>query len=185
MTLTPEVKNDYNTLFDTLEQTGFHQELDSYVARINENKQRYQTVSLSTGVPWFFIAIIHAMECSLSFKQHLHNGDPLTARTVNEPVGRPKAGNPPFDWEYSAVDALKYDGLDNWHDWSVEGMLYKLEAFNGWGYRSRHVNTPYLWSGTQHYVKGKFESDRVYNPILVSKQIGAAILLKQFYNDIK
>jgi len=39
-----------------------------------------------------------------SFKLHLHNGDPLTARTVNVPKGRPKTGQPPFAWGISAKD---------------------------------------------------------------------------------
>jgi lysozyme family protein len=185
MTFTDDLKNEYNTLFDTLKITGFGQEINSYVARINENKERYQEVSLQTGVPWYFIAVIHAMECSLSFNQHLHNGDSLKERTHQVPAGRPKTGNPPFTWEYSAVDALAYDNLTTWHDWSIEGMLYKLEAYNGWGYRSHGINSPYLWSGTQHYTKGKYGSDGHYNPELVSKQVGAAVLLKQFYNDLK
>jgi len=179
------VKNDYNTLFDTLKITKFDQEINSYKARIEAGKSRYEIVSKATGIPWYVIGIIHALECSLSFKQHLHNGDPLTARTVQVPAGRPKVGNPPFDWEYSAIDALKYDGLDTWKDWSVEGTLYKFETFNGTGYRNKGINSPYLWSGSQHYTKGKYGSDGKYDPNLVSKQVGAAVLLKQFYNNLK
>lgn len=185
MNLTENLKYEYNTFFDTLKQTAFVQELPSYVARISAGKERYKTVELATNVPWYFIGIIHALECSLNFKQHLHNGDSLKARTVQVPAGRPKVGNPPFEWEYSAIDALEYDNLSTWKDWSVEGMLYKLEAYNGWGYRTKRINSPYLWSGSQYYTKGKYAADGVYEPNLVSKQIGAALLLKQFYNDIK
>lgn len=184
-TFNDDTKKAYNFMFDSLQIKNFRQELTSYVTRINGNKQRYQTVSSATGVPWFFIAVIHALECSLSFNQHLHNGDPLSARTVQVPKGRPVIGEPPFTWEYSAKDALAYDGLTDWKDWSVEGMLFSLEAYNGWGYRNKGINSPYLWSGTQFYTKGKYGEDGKYDPNLVSKQIGAAILLKQFYNDLK
>lgn len=180
-----DTKKAYNFLFDNLQVQKFQMELKSYVARINANKERYEAVEKETGVPWFFVAVIHALECSLSFNQHLHNGDPLSARTVQVPKGRPKIGEPPFTWEYSAKDALEYDGLTDWKDWTVEGMLFELEAYNGWGYRTKGINSPYLWSGTQFYTKGKYGSDDKYDANLVSQQIGAAILLKQFYNDLK
>ena len=48
----------------------------------------------------------------------------------------------------------------------------------GFGYRSRDVATPYLWSYSQHYTKGRFVADHVFNPNAVSKQAGAAVLLK-------
>jgi lysozyme family protein len=41
------------------------------------------------------------------------------------------------------------------------------------------VATPYLWSYSDHYDKGKFVADGKYNPDAVSKQVGAAILLKE------
>jgi lysozyme family protein len=58
-------------------------------------------------------------------------------------------------------------------------MLYRFEANNGFGYRKRSVATPYLWSYSDHYDKGKFVADGKYNPDAVSKQVGAAILLKE------
>jgi lysozyme family protein len=67
-----------------------------------------------------------------NFNRHLHNGDPLTSRTVHVPAGRPKSGTPPFTWEQSAVDALAYDGLTQVTDWSIEHVAYVFENFNGW-----------------------------------------------------
>ena len=57
-------------------------------------------------------------------------------------------------------------------------MLFKLEANNGFGYRRKGINTPYLWSFTNHYRKGKYIADGKYSTEAVSKQVGAAILLK-------
>ena len=145
------------------------------------NKPRYLDVSADTGVPWFVVGLIHKMECSHwpRFDQHLHNGDPLTARTRLVPRGRPKSGSPPFTFEESAIDALKYDGLDAVGDWSsVERVAYELEKFNGFGYRKFGVPTPYLWSFTNRYAHGKFVSDGQYDPSAVSEQSGAMAVLK-------
>src|SRR5690606_7467709 len=95
------------------------------------NKSRYKAVEAASGVPWHFIAVVHNMESSQRFDRHLHNGDPLTARTVQVPKGRPQTGNPPFTWEASATDALAFEGLGAGTDWSLAGTLYRLEAYNG------------------------------------------------------
>ena len=58
-------------------------------------------------------------------------------------------------------------------------MLYRFEANNGMGYRKRSVATPYLWSFTNHYDKGKFVADGKYDAEAISKQVGAAVLLKE------
>jgi hypothetical protein len=64
--------------------------------------------------------------------------------------------------------------------WNLPVILFKLEGFNGFGYRTKHpdVLTPYLWSFTNHYTKGKFTSDGKFDPNAVSKQCGAAAILK-------
>jgi len=118
------------------------------------------------------------MECAFRTTTHLHNGDPLTARTVHVPAGRPVVGNPPFTWEQSAIDALQYQGLTKWTDWSLSGVLFKIEAYNGFGYRKHGIQTPYLWGGSQHYISGKFASDGQWAPNLTSKQTGAGVILK-------
>ena len=72
-------------------------------------------------------------------------------------------------------------GLNKWTDWSVPGLLYKLEGYNGFGYRNKHpeVLSPYLWSFSNHYSKGKFVADGTWSPVAVSKQCGAAVLLRR------
>jgi hypothetical protein len=121
------------------------------------------------------------MEASLVFTAHLHNGDPLTARTIHVPSGRPLTGQPPFTWEESATDALSFSHKAEWHDWSIPGILYQLEAYNGFGYRTRHpgVLTPYLWSYSNHYVSGKYVADGTFSASAVSHQCGAAVLLRR------
>lgn len=153
--------------------------LSWYVQAARKNEGRYRIVQERTGVPWQVVAAIHGMEAGFSFTKHLHNGDPLTARTVQVPRGRPSTGTPPFSWVESAVDALIYDNLDDvdWDDLSA--ALDAIERYNGIGYRKRGINTPYLWSGTQHYKAGKFVRDGVFDARAVSKQLGVAPLLKE------
>jgi hypothetical protein len=97
------------------------------------------------------------------------------------PAGRPKKGKPPFSWEESAADALAMRGLGVKTDWSLSGMLYQLEGYNGWGYRLHHphVLTPYLWSFSNHYTSGKYVADGTWSDTAVSKQCGAAVLLRR------
>lgn len=143
-----------------------------------EDRARYEIVSQALGVPWWFIAAIHLLESGRNFQRHLHNGDKLTGRTVLVPKGRPTAGSPPFTWEESATDALQLKSFHKRTDWSLARALYRLEQYNGFGYRPRGIPTPYLWSLTTVYAKGKFASDGKFDPDLVSKQCGAAAFLR-------
>jgi hypothetical protein len=113
-----------------------------------------------------------------AMEEHLHNGDPLQARTVHVPAGRPAAASPPFTWRQSAVDALTLKKFQEVADWSMPRMLYLLEKYNGFGYRMRRVPTPYLWSFSNLYEKGKFVQDGRFDSEAVSKQCGAALMLK-------
>jgi len=147
-------------------------------AKLLQNKSRYQQVSAQTGTPWAFVGIVHALEASFNFQGHLHNGDPLRARTVNVPANRPPRWNPPNDWLSSAVDAITFEGFAGQSDWSLARMLYRFETYNGFSYRTKGINSPYLWSFSNHYSKGKFVRDHVYDPNAVSAQCGAAVMLK-------
>lgn len=180
LAFTSELKREYQYLFDYCDiPDEKYNAVDSCVRKIVTAKARYEAVSGETGIPWYFIGIIHIMECSGDFGCHLHNGDPLTARTVHVPKNCPSHGHPPFSWEESAIDALKLKSLDKWTDWSVPGLLFQFERYNGFGYRSKGTKSPYLWSFSSHYKKGKFTADGLFDPNSVSRQIGAAVLLRR------
>ena len=184
--LTESLKQEYRGLFDTcVIKRNRKPEVDTIVEKIVKNQKRYETVAEPLKIPWYFVAVIHSMESSMNFKTHLHNGDSLKKRTVHVPAGRPKSGSPPFTWEESAKDALKYKKLDKWDDWSISGILYKLEEYNGWGYRKYHpdVLTPYLWSFSNHYTKGKYVSDGSFSDTAVSGQCGAAVLIRRLAEE--
>lgn len=176
-------QNDFFTLKSPLEST-----LQSLGISKNpfQFKNPFDTALVSfagnsSNIPWFFIACAHYLECSFSFKKHLHNGDPLTNYTVRVPANRPKVGHePPFTFEESAVDALKFMKFDQIQNWNLPTILRKLEAYNGFGYYKYHsVNSPYLWSYSNHYTKGKYVADGKFDTEAVSKQLGSAVILKR------
>lgn len=180
MELTREMRREYVQHFKSCQvMANRTKEVDLIVKKIEDNKGRYEAVTKLTGVPWFVIAVIHNMESGLSFEKHLANGDPLTARTKQVPKGLPKEGNPPFSFEEAAVAALKHEGFDKISSWSLAEILFCLERFNGLGYRTKNIPTPYLWAASNHYQKGFFTGDHKFDPNAQSKQCGSAVILRR------
>lgn len=145
--------------------------------KIIRNRDAYDQLEKELGVPWFWIGAIHMRESSNNFYTHLHNGDPLTARTRHVPKGRPieaPANGTKYTWFESARDALRQKGLQNVSEWDIPRLCYEAERYNGWGYRyskSRPLS-PYLWAGTQHYNRGKYVADGRYSSTTVDPQLG-------------
>jgi lysozyme family protein len=138
-------------------------------------KERYQAVSKQTGVPWPFIAVVHERESSQDWTASLAQGDPWNQVSKHVPAGR----GPFKSWEEAAVDALVScapHAAKN-TDWSIGGTLTMLEQYNGLGYASRGRASPYIWSGTDQYVSGKYVRDGVYDANAVDQQLGCAGLL--------
>lgn len=152
---------------------------DTAARKIVSHKDRYLKIEKATGVPWWFIGLLHYRESDCDFNTHLHNGDSLRRRTYHVPAGRPLHGSPPFTFEESAIDALQQKGYDKETDWSDEHICYRLEVFNGMGYRMYHPNvpSPYLWGGTNHYVAGKYTSDGHFDSSHVDTQLGTVPLM--------
>jgi lysozyme family protein len=177
-----QLREEYERLWHTgTVRTSFKARAAQVVKdEILPNKKRYQAIEELTHVPWWWIACTHQMESGGNFRCHLHCGDPLTARTVHVPAGRPKKGSPIFTFEESACDALIMKGLHLVTDWSIASALYHWEGYNGWGVRWYHPTTltAYLWSGTINYARGKYVEDGKWDSTHVSKQIGTAVLLR-------
>lgn len=187
-----DIREGYSRLFAACVVQDRNAEIGHLCQRIVQNKQRY--VDFVAGyrdrpnkdMPWFFVALVHAMEASGDigrFKTHLHNGDPLTKPTVHVPAGRPNTTGTNFSWEESARDALSLKKLDTQTDWSLPQLLYLFEKFNGFGPRLRGHATAYLWSYSNLYIKGKFIADGVWDENATSRQPGAATILKQLVDD--
>lgn len=139
-------------------------------------KPRYQAVEARTKVPWFIIAVIHEREASQNWKTQLGQGDPLDRVSTHVPKGR----GPFSTWENGAYDALvscpPYAARNT--DWSPGGAITLLEQYNGLGYANRGLPSPYVWSGTDQYQKGKYVRDGVFDPDVIDIQLGCAGLLK-------
>lgn len=175
-----QLKAEYTSLYMTCSpKPGKLSQISNRARLMVANKSQYFGVANPLGIPWFAVALIHSLETDLNFKRHLYNGDPLSARTTRVPAGRPRQGEPPFEWAFSATHALLDEGWSAWKDWSVVGTLLKCESYNGSGYRNHGINSPYLWSFSNHYSAGKYGADGVYDPGLVSAQIGVALLIQE------
>lgn len=181
-----DIKDTYSSLWADVTVTNIPL-ANQIVGKIISNKDIYEKAQKGSGVWWPVIAVIHNMESSLSFRGHLHNGDPLSARTRNVPAGRPLEGEPPFEWFESAADALamkhtdEVDFLD-----TPEEILWYCERYNGWGYQigagkntTPPQRSPYLWAQTNHWEKGKYVADGTFDPGAGSAQVGVAAILKQ------
>lgn len=167
-------------------------EIDFVLNKLIPSKFRYEAVAkiMNNGIPFWFIMLCHAMEAggkNKPFNFHLHCGDPLTGRTFHVPKGRPKENpigddqppsiNNPYTWEQSALDCMKFLGYDKITDWSLGNCFDLFEKFNGLGYRKKGIPSPYLWSYTNQYTKGKYVLDGKFDPEAISKQPGIAAYL--------
>jgi lysozyme family protein len=178
------LKPEYTHLWEICKiNPGKQKQFKEAAELIKKGEIVYKELEAKTGVPWYLIGMLHYRESDCNFHTHLHNGDSLRYRTQHVPAGRPPVGNPPFSFEYSAIDALKYEGFDKIHDWSIERVLYCLEQYNGWGYRQRGFPSAYVWAGTNDYVHGKFVSDGVFSAYVVDSQLGCAGILKDLLSS--
>lgn len=156
-------------------------DVDKFKAHYEANKSRYETVSNETGVPAPLIAAIHWREGSGNFGTYLHQGDPLGKPPTHVPTNIPTFGK--NEWEKAAAHAInqkkacaKELGMDK--DTKDKGkMAAYAERYNGTGYDSKGVASPYVYSGTDQYTSGKYVADHVYDPNFVDKQVGVIPLV--------
>lgn len=148
-----------------------------WIARqILKHKDRYDIVAFKTGMPWYLLASLHSLEASMDFNTYIQNGDPLfnkegdPIKTTHVPAGV----GPYMSWEESCIAAFR----NKKGPWDLGSCLKFAEEYNGIGYRKRCVPTPYLWSYTDQYVKGKYKADHTYDPEAQSKQPGVAAIFK-------
>ncbi|HEY9636966.1 MAG TPA: hypothetical protein V6D14_26430 [Coleofasciculaceae cyanobacterium] len=150
---------------------------------LGNQRAQYNPIEAQTTVPWWFIGILHYREANFQ-EGHLHNGDPLTGRTIHFPQGRPLA--PPangfaYTFVESAVDALCMMKYHRAKDRSVAAWLWRFEMWEGFRYASKGINSEYLWNGTNHFGsglnQGKFVSDDQFDPTAKSDQVGTAAIV--------
>lgn len=176
--------NGYNNLWNkaTL-QTDDLGRLAAVSTRILKNQNRYRTVASVIGhlELWPLIAAIHNLESDGDFSTQLAQGDPLNRVSTHVPKGLGPYGS----WEEAAEDILRIKGWDKITDWPIARQLYQAEAYNGFGYFSRGVNSPYIWAATSLQQRGKYVADGVWDGNEWSTQLGVAAILKDLLPRIK
>lgn len=145
------------------------------VKKLLMGKARYRNVEARTGVPWWFVGLCHMRESNFNWETYLGNGQSLSRPTTIVPIGR----GPFLNFEDGAVDALTFQGFVGLKDWGLARTAYRLEGFNGYGYHSKGVPSPYLYGGSTIYEKGKYTRDHFFDPNFVDTQLGTLVVLKK------
>lgn len=170
------LQDDYARLWATMEIRADKNDAVTRIAhKLIAHKATYREVEVATGVPWFVIAALHNRESDADFSTYLGNGEPLDRVTRLVPKGR----GPFASWQAGAIDALRLDRLDQVTDWTAARACYEIEKFNGFGYRAKGLASPYLWSFSNHYARGKYVADGRFDLDAVDRQCGAIPILKR------
>jgi lysozyme family protein len=74
---------------------------------------------------------------------------------------------------------MRFVGLDKIITWKWELMLYHLELYDTAAYVQRGVPSPFLWSFSNQYTRGKITDNNTYEPNTIDAMMGCAPLLKQ------
>jgi lysozyme family protein len=135
----------------------------------------YAAVAVATGVPKLWAVASFEREAGSDYRLSPAQGDPWDEVSRNVPRGR----GPFASWAAAAIDAYRLDGLDRVGaaNWTWPRACYYGELFNGFGYRSHGVNTPYLWSWSNNYRRGKYIADGEWSPSTVDEQCGMIPLM--------
>jgi lysozyme family protein len=181
------LKPRYEQLFSSCQiRSSWLPQIQTIADTLVSLRTQYDGIEAQTTVPWWFIGILHYRASNFQ-AAHLHNGDPLTGRTVRFPEGRPIA--PPangliYTFAESAIDALGMVKYDKAKDRSMAAWLWRFEMWDGFGsfnYARKGINSEYLWNGTNHFGsgqnQGKFTPDNQFDPYAKSDRVGAAAIL--------
>lgn len=129
-------------------------------------------------VPWWFIPLVHERECV----RGVDNWNCNIAQGCRFNV---KCDVIPYNGPFSSFEEAALAALITEHpyaakntNWSGGGTMTIAESYNGTGYFRMGKTNPYLFSGTDQYIKGKYVADGKYDPNHVDTQLGVAISLK-------
>lgn len=151
----------YRDLWDTMRvRPEWEPQVKAAATRLQTQRALYDGL----GPDWRLVGAIHHMECDADPARQILNGQRWDRITTIHPKGI----GPFTSWREAALLALREHAL---------ATLRDVERWNGRGYEFRDLNSPYVWSGSNHYEKGKYGSDGRFDPNLVSKQVGAALIL--------
>ena len=105
----------------------------------------------------------------------------MVIRSGREPAGsrRPSEGlEPPDRLDFKRRRCSGDEEIRNQTGLVCRAATLQVREINGFGYRSRGIETPYLWV-LQPIRQGKYVKDGIWDSNAVSRQCGAALLVKE------
>lgn len=148
------------------------QEVDRIARRLikGDAVSQYAAVERALGIPIAVQAAICERESGADFSRSPAQGDSWNRVSTHVPRGR----GPFQSWYDAAIDSFhNVDHLDdNSAPWSMSYAMWKFEGYNGFGYRSHGIRSPYLVGGTNLQERGKYTSDGHYDDSAMDTQIG-------------
>lgn len=157
-------------------------ELAHVCERLIKDEKVYQKLSDATPnkIPVAFLMALSEREMDGNLHCYLGNGQALSRVTTIVPKGRgPFFG--PNAFIDGAIDALTLDGLTEITDWSLPRTAYESELWNGWGYRSHGIPSPYVFGATALQEPGKFIEDHVYDSKMMDPQLGTIAIIEELF----
>lgn len=168
-------------------QAGYQRDLLAYrttdpaqvsdtARRIIKGKSRFMPVQEKLGIPAVWMMASFEREASSNFNLSPAQGDPWRRKSVNEPRGL----GPYSSWEESALEAYRYDKINNLPPemWTWAFGCYKGEGFNGFGFRNHGVHSAYLWAGTNLYTIGMYVSDGSWRAGVKDPRVGIVPVMR-------
>ncbi|MDE6950846.1 MAG: hypothetical protein K2P64_08030, partial [Lachnospiraceae bacterium] len=132
-----------------------------------EEREKYNEIARETNVPPVLIAAIHYRESNNNFNYSIRNGQ-MPVASIEEFLS---------DAEEWFGKGMTEKGIRIPSDASIELMLTYAELHNGVTYAKEGLVNPYLYSGTNIYMKGKYVADKVYDGEKVDRQVGVYALI--------
>lgn len=159
--------------------------LEKACRRLLRDKDVYDEAFEKTGVPTAALMALAEREMTGNLHRYLGNGQVLTRRTTIVPIGRGPFPDTHEGFVAGCLDALRLDGLDKVahtpEGWTLPRFGYESEDWNGWGYRSRGIPTPYFVGGTTAQRSGKFIADHVFDPNHMDEQLGTLAIVEKLF----
>lgn len=153
--------------------------------RLLHDKLVYQKIELNTGVPTAVLMALSEREMSGNLHCYLGNGQHLTMRTTIVPKNRGPFPDTPEGFITGALDALHLDGLDQIarapEGWTLPRAAYESELWNGFGYRSHGIPSPYVFGGMTVQKRGKYVRDGVYDSTMMDPQLGTIAIMEKLF----
>lgn len=167
------LKGEYERLLATVKVTRVAA-AKAAADQVFKNGNRYIAAGAATGVPWPFIGVLDQRESDCNPTRGLGQGDPWNKVSTHVPKGK----GPFASWVDAAKYYIHYDGLDDPPaPWDMPVACWEGEKWNGFGPRNKGIFTGYLWAGTNHYTRGKYVADSVWDGGEVDQQLGIVAVL--------